>query len=193
MPPETEPIHPISLKMIRSPLAYNTLALAAVLSLAGCAADTPARIGAAATTPLSDLNIVRADIPQVLEQAQKQPYGLPEDLACTAISAEVRKLDEVLGADLDTPPSDARPSLIERGAEAAGNSAIGALQRTAEGVIPFRGWVRKLSGAERYSKRVAAAIAAGTVRRAFLKGIGATHNCSWNDPVQITAGTTQAQ
>jgi hypothetical protein len=42
----------------------------------------------------------------------------------------------------------------------------GAVQKAAEGVVPFRGWVRKLAGAERYSRQVAAAIAAGTVRRA---------------------------
>ena len=63
--------------------------------------------------------------------------------------------------------------LLERGADAAGN----ALQRTAEGVVPFRGWVRKLSGAERYSRQVAAAIAAGTVRRAFFKGLGQAQGC----------------
>jgi hypothetical protein len=37
--------------------------------------------------------------------------------------------------------------------------------------------VRKLSGAERYSKQVAAAIAAGTVRRAFLKGMAQASAC----------------
>jgi hypothetical protein len=41
----------------------------------------------------------------------------------------------------------------------------------------FRGWVRKLSGAERYSKQVAAAIAAGSIRRAFLKGLGQAAAC----------------
>jgi hypothetical protein len=44
--------------------------------------------------------------------------------------------------------------------------------------VPFRGWVRKLSGAERYSKEVAAAIAAGTVRRAYLKGLGEAKGCA---------------
>jgi len=45
-------------------------------------------------------------------------------------------------------------------------------------VIPFRGWIRKLTGAERYSKRVAAAITAGAVRRAFLKGVRVMKNCA---------------
>jgi hypothetical protein len=37
--------------------------------------------------------------------------------------------------------------------------------------------VRKLDGAERHSKEVAAAIAAGSVRRAFLKGVGQALGC----------------
>jgi len=40
-----------------------------------------------------------------------------------------------------------------------------------ESLIPYRSWVRKLSGAERASKAVAAAISAGMVRRGFLKGM----------------------
>ena len=61
--------------------------------------------------------------------------------------------------------------MIERGANDDMRSA-------AEGVIPFRGWVRKLSGAERYSRDVAAAIAAGTIRRAYLKGIAQAGGCT---------------
>jgi hypothetical protein len=38
--------------------------------------------------------------------------------------------------------------------------------------------VRQLSGAERYSKKVAAAIAAGAVRRGFLRGLIAARGCS---------------
>jgi hypothetical protein len=147
----------------------------AALWLAACASTTADKtssaVGQAATTPLSDLNIVRADIPPVLTAAQKSPYATPADRSCGALGAEVQALDAALGADLDTPSTDANPSLIER-------SANDALRRTAEGVIPFRGWVRKLSGAERYSREVAAAIAAGTIRRAYLKGVGVAAGCA---------------
>ena len=125
----------------------------------------------AATTPLSDLNVVRADIPPVLAAAQKAPYAAPADNSCGALAADVQALDAALGADLDTPATGSNPSLIERG-------AADALRNTAEGVIPFRGWVRKLSGAERYSRDVAAAIAAGTIRRAYLKGIAQAGDCT---------------
>jgi hypothetical protein len=132
----------------------------------------------AVTTPLSDLNLVRADIPDVLRAAARNAYAPPPEKTCAAIGAAIQSLDAVLGADLDTPPSSGNPSLIERGGDAAGNAAAGALRGAAEGVIPFRGWVRKLTGAERYAREVAAAIAAGTVRRAYLKGLGEAQGCA---------------
>lgn len=140
--------------------------------------STEARFTQAATTPLSDLNIVRAPIPPVLVAAQKSPYGLPADASCGALGTEVQALDAALGADLDTPVTAANPSLIDRGTGAAEDAAVGAVRRTTEGVIPFRGWVRKLSGAERYAKDVSAAIAAGTIRRAYLKGLGQAKGCT---------------
>ncbi|MBL0151874.1 MAG: hypothetical protein IPP87_25765 [Ideonella sp.] len=147
--------------------------LAIVVLLASCASADQAKVSTAATTPLNDLNLVNAAIPEVLAMAQKQPYALPTELSCEAMNRDVRALDEVLGADLDAPASPNHPSLVERG----GDAAAGALQRTAEGIVPFRGWVRKLTGAERYSRQVAAAIAAGTARRAFIKGLAVAKGC----------------
>lgn len=154
------------------------LACSFVLALSACASQNSGKgVTDAATTPLSDLNLVKAEIPPVLAEAVKAPYKAPAGPGCEAIAAEVTQLEAVLGADLDVPPSPARPSLIERGGAAAGEAAVGALRGAAEGVIPFRGWVRKLSGAERYSREVAAAIAAGSVRRSYLKGVGQARGC----------------
>lgn len=150
-----------------------SIALAAAL-VAGCASQDQQKIAGAATTPLNDLNLVSAPIPEALSRAQKAPYGAPVEPVCANARTEIQALDEVLGADLDTPATDSNPSLIERG----GGAVASALQKTAEGVVPFRGWVRKLSGAERYSKQVAAAIAAGTVRRAYLKGVAQAKGCA---------------
>ena len=145
--------------------------VAALLAVAGCASTSPDATQQAVTTPLHDLNVVHAEIPPVLVSAEKAPYALPADRDCAALAADVQALDAVLGADLDTPVTDKNPSLIERG-------ATDALRSAAEGVIPFRGWVRRLSGAERYSRQVAAAIAAGTVRRAYLKGLAQAGGCA---------------
>ena len=136
-----------------------------------------AKLAQAAVTPLSDLNLIRAQIPAPLSAAQKAPYAVPANLSCATLATEVQALDAVLGADLDTPATGTNPSLIERGTGAAGDAVVGAVRNTTEGVIPFRGWVRKLTGAERYAREVAAAIAAGTIRRAYLKGLGQSTGC----------------
>lgn len=171
-------------------MRLSTLVL--VLMLSACATKTQSRVTSAATTPLSDLNIVREDIPEVLEYARHHPYQAPADKACSSITGEIAKLDEVLGSDLDAPDSGEGPSLMDRGTDAAENSAIGALQRTAEGLIPFRSWVRKLSGAERYSRKVSSAIAAGSIRRAFLKGVATSHGCTWLPPAPLMASAVAA-
>ena len=148
------------------------------LTLSACATNKTTEFVDAATTPLRDLNVVRAEIPEVLREAQQHPYLVPSDLSCEALSAEVRALDEALGPDLDAPASHDKPRLIERATTAADEAAVGAVQRAAEGAVPYRSWVRQLSGAERYSKKVAAAIAAGAVRRGFLRGLSAARDCS---------------
>ncbi len=169
----------------------NKFLLPLALSLAACATpdtnqqnDAPAaratpdrttQVSQAVTAPLGDLNLVRAPIPPVLHAAQKAPYAVPAAQTCAGLTTDIHALDVVLGADLDIPPTPSNPGLIERGA--AGDAAVGAIRGAAEGVIPFRGWVRKLTGAERYSREVAGAIAAGTVRRAFLKGLGQSLGC----------------
>jgi len=57
------------------------------------------------------------------------------------------------------------------------SAAIGAVRGSAQSIVPYRSWVRKLSGAERYSREVVAAIAAGSIRRSFLKGVGHASGC----------------
>lgn len=157
------------------------LAAAAMCTLGACASDTATRMGTAATTPLSDLNIAKADIPAILARAKQQPYLIPAQQNCVAIGLEIPELDVALGPDLDTPVSEKRASLMEKASTAAQDHAVGALQRTAQDLVPFRGWVRKLSGAERHSREVTACIAAGTARRAFLKGMAVAQSCTLPD------------
>lgn len=156
----------------------NRLLLTCVaLALSACAAQDRSSVADAATSPLNDFNLMHAEIPVVLANAQKQPYAIPADLSCHALSAAILELDSALGPDLDAPATESNPGLLERGTSEAKHSAVGALRSTAEGVVPFRGWIRKLSGAERFSKKVAASIAAGAVRRAFLKGLKVSRQC----------------
>ena len=164
-------------------------AIAVLLALSACASRTAARMGSAAITPLGDLNIIRTDIPPVLAEAKGHPYQAPPDRSCAAIGAEIAELDAVLGADLDAKAPPRSDSLLDRGSDLAEDQAVGAVQRTAEGLVPFRSWVRKLSGAERHAKHVSESRTAGEVRRAFLKGMAVSAHCPGQDaaPAQSLA------
>lgn len=154
---------------------YAIAVLAA--SLSACAAPQQERIGNIATTLLRDLNLTAPTIPSVLLEARLTPYFAPADQSCDALLAQVRLLDDALGPDIDVPVTVSDSGDLERATAAVGTAAVGALQKTVEGAIPFRGWMRKLSGAERHASDVAAAILAGTIRRGFLKGIALARAC----------------
>src|SRR5262245_36572163 len=121
------------------------------LLLAACSApDKMAKeVHDGASAPLSDLNLIRAEIPPVLAAAAKAPYAEPESRSCPALAAKIEELDAVLGADLDTPVTAVNPSLIERGINLATDTAARQVRSVATVVVPYRGWVRKLSGAEK--------------------------------------------
>jgi len=150
-----------------------------LLALAACSAPKKSPVAAIATdTPISDLNLVREEIPAALVEAQKWPYYVPDDQGCDAIAAEISALDEALGPDIDATVPKAKLSLVEEGASAVEGATVGAIRSSVAGVVPFRELVRELSGAKQYSKDVADAVVSGTVRRSFLKGIRAAKNCS---------------
>ena len=131
----------------------------------------------AASAPLRDLNVLRTKIPGVLLEAMADPYERPvlprgAGEQCAHLAALIKPLDDALGADLDTPSTD-EDDLLQKGR----TTALGAAASLASDTIPFRGWVRKLSGAERHDNLVIAAITAGGVRRAYLKGLGEARGC----------------
>ncbi|RMH17216.1 MAG: hypothetical protein D6698_08630 [Gammaproteobacteria bacterium] len=148
-----------------------------VLSGGGCSIKKKTGVTGAVIAPLSDLNLVREKIPDLLLEIKKDPYALPEDMNCSALRAAVLDLDEILGPDLDDLSKAEKPGAVEKGSRAAGAAAVGVLRNTTEGVIPFRGWVRRLTGAQRHYREITAAVAAGVVRRAFLKGLRVAQGC----------------
>jgi hypothetical protein len=128
----------------------------------------------AVATPLRDLNVLRTKIPDVLLQATADPYARPANTRCQTLVSLIRPLNEALGADLDLPPLD-EDDLLGQGRE----GALGAMAAVvASEAIPFRGWVRRLTGAERHDQLVQQAITAGAVRRAYLKGLGEARGCN---------------
>jgi hypothetical protein len=136
----------------------------------------------AVEAPFNDLNLVQAGIPSILVEAEIAPYLVPMDQSCEALDSSIHQLDIALGADQTGHASD--PTLYERALDEADNQAVGAIRSTTESMLPFRSWVRKLSGADRHTKQVARANAAGLIRRAFLKGVRISKNCPMVMPQQ---------
>jgi hypothetical protein len=101
--------------------------------------------------------------------ARAAPYATPEPATCAALAPRIAELDLALGHDLDDP--SAMTSLDSM----AGALVSGAI-RDAVG-LPFRGVVRRLSGAEARERELRAYVLAGIVRRAFLKGVAQAHDC----------------
>jgi hypothetical protein len=131
-----------------------------------------------ATSPLEDLNLRRIAIPAVLQRAVNNPYDLQGLDRCEQIAAEVGRLDEALGRDLDEAPPPDRRSRVQKAASAAHDAAAEGVKSEVDHYIPFRGWIRMLSGAARHDKKVQEAIRAGNVRRGYLKGVGMRRNCA---------------
>lgn len=146
----------------------SELFLALLLAAAGGeAGQSP--VERAATQPLRDTRIRDDQIPDILVLAASAPYSTQGMRNCAAIAAEVARLDEVLGADADA--AGAEPGRGAEIAAAATRAAIGS-------IIPGLGLIRVVTGADRQQARVEAAVQAGTIRRSFLKGIGAQRGCS---------------
>lgn len=124
----------------------------------------------AMSSPLRDVNVLRTKIPSVLLQATSDPYGVPPS-GCPALQARVAELNDALGQDLDYVTPD--PTMQQQGR----NGALGFLSGAASDLIPFRSWVRRLTGAEQHDAVVRQAITAGAVRRAYLKGLGEANGC----------------
>lgn len=135
-------------------------------------------ITGAMQAPLRDVNIVRTKIPRVLLEAMDDPYRRPDKADCRSLIALVQPLDVALGEDIDRTPPAENEDLMDRGRKAAGGAALGAVASAAQDMIPMRGWVRKLTGAERHDRLVQSAVASGAVRRAYLKGLGEARGCN---------------
>jgi hypothetical protein len=146
-------------------------------AMQSAARQTYRGMGEAVTAPLRDLNLTRQEIPVVLLAAMDAPYQTRTISDCRSIAAEVAALDVSLGPDLDTPKNEQDRNYYRLGADEAAEATLEAVRDAAVGIVPFRSWVRQLSGAKGNEKRVKEAIYAGSVRRAFLKGIGEHRGC----------------
>jgi hypothetical protein len=130
-----------------------------------------------AEQPLRDLNLMQSRVPLVLQDAMADPYRRASGASCDDLAYEIRRLSDALGPDLDEPVSTEHPSLLIRGEGSAKTYGYDALRTGVQTYIPFDGYIRMLSGADRHDHRVLAAIQAGAIRRAYLKGMGEVRGC----------------
>jgi hypothetical protein len=159
-------------------LSRSSLTVLVAAALLTACAGNPAKprvesrgpIASAAAQPLKDLSLVREAPLPVLEDALAAPYRAPDDNACAGIGAEIAALDAVLGLDFDAPDYAASqtPKLSEELAVSAVNDLVG---------LPYRGVVRRVTGAHERDRKRQRAVLAGFVRRAYLKGIGSSLGC----------------
>lgn len=146
---------------------FSACALLAGSPLAAQAQQSSPDVGDVAMTPLTDLGIAAKDVPDALLRALVDPYASGTLHTCNSLTAEILRLDEVLGEDYDAY------------AEGKGGFDVGrAAQSVVGSVIPFRGLVREVSGAASKERAMQAAVTAGMVRRGFLKGLGQERKCA---------------
>jgi hypothetical protein len=133
-----------------------------------------------AVSPLADLNLKKDPIPQLLLDAQMDPYGNVGFKKCTQYAAAIEDLDAVLGPDFDVATPEQRKITTGQVAQAV----VSAL-------IPFRGVIREVSGASKHERQWRDAIMAGVMRRAFLKGMGLKLGCNY--PARPADDATRAK
>jgi hypothetical protein len=128
----------------------------------------------ALTQPLRDLSILRPEPEEVLQRAAVAPYAITAALPngaldCIAVASEIELLDSALGEDLDVVTPEA--SLMAQARTGAGDALVDAVGDLVS--LPYRGLIRRITGAERRDREMEEAVEAGMVRRAFLKGLRA--------------------
>ncbi len=126
----------------------------------------------AMTQPLRDFGLIRPTIPPELSRIV-DPYAPPMGPGCAWLNYELAGLEAVLGSDASR--SDERR---RSGTEVVGDAADSAVRGAVSDLIPARGLVRQLSGAEAADREMARAQERGRMRRAYLMGLSHAEDCS---------------
>ncbi|MEO0439642.1 MAG: hypothetical protein AAF067_02080 [Pseudomonadota bacterium] len=128
-------------------------------------------MGDAVTQPAKDVNLKKVKIPPRLLEVQENPYDLAGMDACLSINAEIGELYPLLGPDVNDPAEFSRAEKRERSVSRVAGGILG-------GLIPFRGVVREITGANKAERQYLKALAAGNARRSFLKGYAQSRGCA---------------
>lgn len=140
----------------------------------GRTADTRRGVTGAASIPLRDVGLMRQEIPLLLRNLQ-YPYATASLTDCAAVAREISQLDGVLGPESYQPGPNR--NIWDRSGDFVEDQTIQAAEDAASDLIPFRSWVRRISGASRAERDALRAVANGQQRRTFLRGYGASLGC----------------
>lgn len=130
---------------------------------------TTKRAGEIVSQPARDVGIDKKKIPPILATAVESPYAAPRGKGCAPIRQEMAELNAVLGPDFGQGTA-ANESKLGKVADIGGSAIVNSL-------IPFRGLVREVSGAEAADRRYAAAVSGGMARRGYLHGLAQRQGC----------------
>ncbi len=122
-----------------------------------------------ATKPLKDLNMMKDEIPPELLAVMQRPYSLDGLKTCKQFKTEIGKLTAVLGPDVD--------EVKAKSGESATETMLGAAESVVGSLIPGAGLMRIISGAKQAEEKAKAAVLAGSLRRAYLKGAAGAKGC----------------
>ncbi len=165
---------------MRAHIFGRLMAAAAIcVGVAACStgrtADTRRGVSDAASIPLRDVGLIRAEIPLLLRNLQ-YPYATSTlGEGCSAVAREIGQLDSVLGPESYQPGPDR--NAWDRSGDFVEEQTISAAESTAQDLIPFRSWVRRISGASAAERDALRAVSNGQQRRTFLRGYGASLGC----------------
>lgn len=156
------------LKALATGLGLALLATATPATAQDDVTDRTPGVDDIALTPLSDLNLRRDPIPPILIRARENPFANEGMEDCENIRVGIGDLDAVLGEDVDAQTEEEK------------RLSVGSVAQSAIGMfIPFRGIIREISGANAHEFEFRQAIAAGLMRRAYLKGLGEARGCPY--------------
>jgi hypothetical protein len=159
-----------------------TSVMMAAFALSSCSSTKDAEkhsknaAGKIISQPFRDLNLIKTDIPPALAQIT-DPYATPDVADCDWINYQLSELDKALGPDPIMKAREDQKTLSEQGSELAVEATNDAINSAATGIIPARGIVRKLTGAEKRDKKYNRAIEMGKIRRGYLNGLAEAKKC----------------
>jgi hypothetical protein len=112
---------------------------------------------------------MKSEIPPELLAVMDNPYSLKGLSTCAQYSAEIARMTKVLGPDVD--------AVKAKSGDSASEMVLSEVEKVAGGLVPGSSIIRKVSGADAQEKKAKAAVYAGSLRRAYLKGTARAKGC----------------